>query len=78
MACGRAPVTSVMIPGYAETIWSIEVMDPVLVSEGFLIDPPECLTLVLHGLLWVLSNRQATQGGGSEIAEFLGYCPPLG
>ena len=48
----RSPVTWVMITGWAETIWSIEVMDPVLVSEGFLIDPLECLPLVIHGLLW--------------------------
>ena len=32
-----------VIPGWAETIWSIEVMALGLVSKGFLIDPPDCL-----------------------------------
>ena len=30
----------------------IEVMDLVLVSKGFLIDPYGYLPLVLHGILW--------------------------
>ena len=34
-----------------------------LVSEVFLIYPPECLTLVLHGILWDFTNKKATQGG---------------
>ena len=50
--------------GWVETLWSIEVMAPGLVSKGFLVDPPERLPLVFHGLLWEFSNRQATQGGG--------------
>ena len=53
-----------MIPDWEETFWSIEVMAPGLVSEGFLIDPLECFPLVLYGLLWDFPNMQATQGGG--------------
>ena len=56
LAWVKAPVTWVMSPGWAETIWSIEVMAPGLVSEGFLIDPLEFLTLILHGLLWEFTN----------------------
>ena len=39
----------------------MEVMAPGLVSEGFLVDPPESLPLVLHGILWDYPNSQATQ-----------------
>ena len=46
-------------------------MVPGLVSEVFLIDPPEHLTLVLHGLLWYFPNSQATQGGG--VLNLLGF-----
>ena len=46
-------------------------MAPVLVSEGFLIGPPECLPLSLHGLLWELPNRQGTQGGGLTLLILL-------
>ena len=74
----RAPVTLGMIPGWADTIFSIEVMSPGLVSEGFLIDSPGCLSLVIHGLLWDFQNRQATQGGGVLIfLRFLGIIPLL-
>ena len=66
-----------MRPGWEETIWSIKFMALGLVSEGFLIDPPECLPLSLHGLLWEFSNSQATQGG-SDLSDILGYYPPLG
>ena len=52
-----------MIPGWADTIWSIEVMAPGLVSKGFLIDPPESLPLVLHIHLWDFTNRQDTKWG---------------
>ena len=48
-------------------------MDPGMVYEGFLMDPTDNLTLVLHGLLWELSNRQATQGGSFlTFLRFLG------
>ena len=57
----RAPVTWGMIPGWVDTIWSIEAMALDLVSEGFLIDPPECLLLILHGILWDFPNMQGTQ-----------------
>ena len=44
-----------------------------MVYEGFLIEHPECLTLVLHGLLWDLKNSQATQGGSFiTLLVFLG------
>ena len=56
LECVRAPVTWGMSPGWEETIWSIEVMAPGLVSEGFLIGPLECLLLVLHGILWEFTN----------------------
>ena len=56
----RAPVIWGMIPGWAEKIWSIEFMSPGMVSEGFLIDPPDCLSLVLHVLLWEFTNKHAT------------------
>ena len=52
-----------MILGWAETIYSTEVMDPGLVLEGFPMNPPKRLPLALHGLLWDFLNRQATQGG---------------
>ena len=45
-------VTWVMSSGWEEKIWSIEFMAPGMVSKGLLIDPPESLPLVLHGLLW--------------------------
>ena len=68
-----APVTWGMIPGLTDIIWSIKVMAPGLVSEGFLMDPPECFTLVFNGLLWYLPNRQATQGGSFlTLLIFLG------
>ena len=50
LAWVRAPVTLGMSPVWADTIWSMEVMSPGLVFEGFLIDPLEYLTLILHGL----------------------------
>ena len=72
----RTPVTLGMIPGWAETIWSIEVMAPDLVSEGFLIEPLECLPLVLHELLWDFKNIQDKQGGIFLILlRFLGITP---
>ena len=53
-------------------------MAPGLVSKGFLIDPPDHLPLVLHGLFWYFPNRQATQGGGGMILmSFLGIIPLL-
>ena len=67
-----------MIYGWEETIWSIEVMSPGLVSQGLLIDPPECLPLVLHGLLWDFPNKQATQWGIFMILlSLLGITPLL-
>ena len=41
----------------------MEVMAPGMVSEGLLMDPPERLPLVLHGLWWDFPNMHATQGG---------------
>ena len=38
-------------------------MAPVRVSEGFLIDTHEYLTLVLHWILWEFPNEHTTQGG---------------
>ena len=55
-----SPVTWGMMPVWTETIWSIEVMDLGLVSEGLLVDPPECLPLVLYGFLWDFPNKKAT------------------
>ena len=73
------PVTWEMSPGRAEKIWSIGVMGPGMVSKVFLIYPPECLTLVFHGLLWDFPNRQATQRGEfSDPAKLLGYYASLG
>ena len=67
-----------MRPGWEYTIWSIAVIDPGLVSEGFLIDLPERLTLVLHGLLWDLPNSQETQGGSFlTFLSLLGIIPLL-
>ena len=63
----RSPVTLEMIPGWKETICSIEVIAPGLVSEGFLIEPPENLPLVFHGILWGFPSRQGTQGGSFLI-----------
>ena len=67
-----------MSPGWAETIWSIDVMAPGLVSEGFLINPLDFLTLVLNGILWDFTNIQATQGWNFLIFMiFLGITPLL-
>ena len=67
-----------MIPDWVDTIWSIEIMSLGLVFKGLLIKLPECLPLVLHGLLWDFPNNQATQGGGYDISELLCYYPHLG
>ena len=49
-----------------------------MVSKAFLIYPPGCLPLVLHGLVWYLPNSQATQGGGGmNLPSFLGIIPLL-
>ena len=37
--------------GWEEIIWLIKFMSPGMVYEGFLVDPNECLTLVLYLLL---------------------------
>ena len=67
-----------MIPGWTETIWSIEVMASGLVSEAFLVNLLECLPLVLHRLLWEFPNLQATQGGSFLISlSFHGIIPLL-
>ena len=63
LTCVKSPVAWLMIPGLAYIIWSIKFMAPGLVSDGFLVDPPECLSLVLHGILWYFPKMQATQGG---------------
>ena len=54
-------------------------MTPGLVSEGFLMDPPESFHLVFRGLLWDLPNSQATQGGvrGLTLLIFLVIIPLL-
>ena len=49
-----------MNPVWEETVWSIKVMELGMVSKGLLIDPPDFLRLVLHGLLWYFPNSQAT------------------
>ena len=55
-----------------------KVMEPGLVSKGFLMDPPDHLPLVIHGLLWELSNRQAKQGGiFLTLLSLLGIRPLL-
>ena len=51
-----------MRPGWSEITWSVEVISPGLVSEGYLNEPPDNFRLVLYGPLWYLSNRQTTQG----------------
>ena len=49
-----------------------------MVSEGLLMDPPERLPLVLHGLLWDFPNMHATQGGNLfTLLSFLGIIPFL-
>ena len=62
LSCVIAPVTLGVITGWAGIIWSTEVMIPGLLSNLFLINPPGCLHLVIHGLLWNFLNRQAVQG----------------
>ena len=53
-------------------------MDPGLVSKGLLIDLPERLPLVLHGLLWDFTKKKVTQGGSFLIFMiFLGINPLL-
>ena len=79
LAWFRSPVASEIIPDWAETVCSIEFIALGLVSESFLIDPPECLTLVIHGLLWDFPNIQATQGGSYMVfMSFLVIIPLLG
>ena len=74
----RAPVNCGMSSGWAETIWSIEVIALGLVSEGFLIDQLEFLPLVFHGLLWDFPNMQATLWRSFLILlSFLGSIPLL-
>ena len=74
----RTPVTWGMIPGLEDIICSIEVMYLGMVSKVFLIDPPERLPLVLHGLLWDLTNSQVSQGGiFLTMMSFLGIIPFL-
>ena len=74
----RAPVNCGMSSGWAETIWSIEVIALGLVSEGFLIDQLEFLPLVFHGLLWEFPNMQATLWRSFLILlSFLGSIPLL-
>ena len=76
LAWVRAPVTWGMIPGWSDTDWSTEVMAPGLLSKGFLIDPIECLPLVLYDLLWDFVNMQATQGVSFMIfLSFFGITP---
>ena len=76
LAWVRVPVTWVIVPGWIDTTWSIEVMDPGLLSEEFLIDPLESLPLVLYGLLWDFPNIQATQGRSFMILmSFLDIIP---
>ena len=54
-------------------------MAPGLVFEGLLIDPPDCLPFILHGLLWEFPNNLAAQGGGgSGLAGLPFYYPFLG
>ena len=50
-----------------------------MVFKGFMIDLPEHLILVLHGILWNLRNRQAAQGGSFlTLMRLLGIVPFLG
>ena len=75
----RSPMTWGTIPGWAETIWSIEFMAPSLVSKGFLIDMLDFLPLVLHGILWDFPNMQASKGGEfSDPDDITWYYPPIG
>ena len=72
----RSPVNWGMIPGWTDTIWSIKVMAPGMVSERLLINPPEHLNLVLHGLFWYFPNRKATQRGSFlTLLIFLSIIP---
>ena len=74
----QGPVTWGVIPGWAETIWSIEDMALIMVYEGFLIETLECLPLVLRGLLWDFPNKQVTKEGSFLILlSFLGITPLL-
>ena len=67
-----------MIPGWAETIRSIKVVVPGLVSSVFLVNPPEHFPLILHGLLRDFPSIQATQGDSFLILmSFLGVIPLL-
>ena len=62
-----------MSSGLSYTIWSIEFMALGLVSKVFLIDPIECMPLVIHGLLWYFPDVQLTQGGSFLIfLSFMG------
>ena len=72
------PVVWGVSPGWEDIIWKIEVMAPGLFFGVLLIDPPECLTLVLHGLLWYFPNRKVTQRGGSGLANIPGNYSCIG
>ena len=60
-----------MIIRWEDIICSIKVKALRLVFEGFLIDPPECFTLVIHDLLWDFPNIQVTQGGRGGVPTLL-------
>ena len=51
-----------MRPDFIEIIWSNKIVAPSMVYEGFLIDLTGLVPLFLHGLLWYLTNKQATKG----------------
>ena len=71
-------MTWIIIPGWAYIICQINVMNLGLVSKGFLVDPPDRLPLVFHGLLWDFPNSQATQGGFFlSFLRFLDISPLL-
>ena len=74
----RYPMTWLIIPGWADTTWSIDIMALGLVSKVFLVDPIECFPLALHGLLWDFPNIKGKQGVSFLILmRLIGIIPLL-
>ena len=81
----RSLVTWGVSPVWEETIWSIEFMAPVLVSDGFLVDPHECLPGLSFSLWYSMGyfgNLQICRlhkvGGVMILLIFLGIIPLFG
>ena len=68
-----------MSPRWQETIYSTEVTSLDLLYEGYLMDPPACLTLLLHWpILGMTKYTGYTRDYINKIYDILGYYDPIG